>query len=121
MAGTICQLPDQPGIDGTKENFPLFSPLLSSRNLVQNPSYLGRREIGIDDQTCLLMEEFRIAILLELVSDMGCLARLPNDGIVDRKTSFLVPDNCCFPLVGNADAFDLIRTDTAFDKGACDD
>ena len=67
------------------------------------------------------MEEFRVAILLELVSDMGCLARLPDDGIVDRKTGFLIPDDSCFPLVGNTDSFNLIRTHTTLDKGARDD
>ena len=48
------------------------------------------------------------------------MARLPNNGIVDWKASILIPNNSCFPLIGNSDSFDLSWFDATFDKGTSD-
>ena len=66
------------------------------------------------------MEFFHIALAFQLFSQRSSLARLPNDSIVDRKTSILIPDDSCFTLVGDSDSFDLIRFYPTFDEGTCD-
>ena len=48
------QTPNQPGIDGTEQQFPFCSTFTSSGNMIQDPFDLRRTEIGIDNQTCFL-------------------------------------------------------------------
>ena len=48
------------------------------------------------------------------------MARLPDNGIVNWKSSILIPNNSCFSLVGNSDSFDLSWFDATLDKGTSD-
>ena len=48
------------------------------------------------------------------------MARLPDNGIVNWKSSILIPNNGCFSLVGNSDSFDLSWFDATLDKGTSD-
>ena len=118
VSRTVSQFPNQPSINGTKEQFTFFCSLLSAFYMVQYPTNLGSREVSIDDQTSLFVEFFHIALAFQLFSQRCCLTWLPNDSIVDRKTCFLIPDDSCFTLVGNPDCFNLVWLDTTFDESS---
>ena len=120
MSCAVSQFPNQPGIDSPKEQFALFSSFLCSLNMVQNPANLGSREVSVNNQTSLFVEFFHIALAFQLFSQRSSLARLPNDSIIDRKTCIFIPNDSCFTLVGDSDGFDLIRFDSTFDEGTCD-
>ena len=87
--------------------------------MVQNPANLSSREVSVNNQTSLFMEFFHIALAFQLFSQRSSLTRLPNDSIIDRKTSILIPDDSCFTLVGDSDSFDLIKFHTTFDESTC--
>ena len=120
MSRAVSQFPNQPGINGTKEQFALFSSFLRSLNMVQNPANLGSREVSINNQTSFFMEFFYIALAFKLFSQRSCLTRLPNDSIVDRKTCILIPYDSCLTLVGDPDGFDLVGFDSTFDESTGD-
>ena len=66
------------------------------------------------------MEGFYIALVFKFLSQWSSLTRLPDNGIVNRKPRVLIPNNCRFPLIGNANCFDLIGLDATFNKDLSD-
>jgi hypothetical protein len=57
--------------------------------------------------TGLPANEWSQTLLSEPVTSQGCPAILPDDGVADRLTRAPLPDDGCFPLVGDAHAFHL--------------
>ena len=64
MNGALRQLPDEPGFHRSKEQVPVLGTLSGSRYIVQDPFYLGSREISVDYQSCFFPEGIRKALLL---------------------------------------------------------
>ena len=56
------QLPNNPGIDGTKEQATLSSLLPCTGYIFQNPVQLGTGEISIQNKARLLAEHLSIAL-----------------------------------------------------------
>jgi hypothetical protein len=48
-----------------------------------------------------------VALLFELIAKGSLTTVLPNDRVIDGLTGFPIPNNCGFPLIGNADCFNI--------------
>ena len=103
------QLPHQPGVYRPKTKLPFFRPLPRTRNLIENPGNLGRREIGVNQQTCRLADILPPALFFQLFAQWCCPAALPNNCVIDRAASALFPNNRRLPLIGDPDGGDLLR------------
>ena len=103
------EFPDQPSIDRTEDELALLCSLLCALNMVENPADLRAGEIGIDRQARLVADLIHESLGLERLGDRCGLARLPDDGVVDRTARLLVPDNGRLALVRDADAGDVAR------------
>ena len=101
------ELPDEPGLHRSKQQFPFFRPLPGAGHIFQNPAQLGAGKIGVDDKAGLFPKAFRQPLCLQLVTVFTGAAALPDDGPADGLTGFPVPDNGCLPLVGDADGGDI--------------
>jgi hypothetical protein len=49
MRGPICELPDDPGIDGAEKQLPLESALAHISHVLEKPAYLRGRIISIKE------------------------------------------------------------------------
>src|SRR5690606_36052641 len=72
--------------------------------------------IGIDDQPRGFTDMVEHAVAFKLFADCRALAALPDDGVVDRSTAGLVPDDGGFALIGNTDGGHLIVADTSLSQ-----
>src|SRR5690554_3404395 len=114
MGLTIGQVPQQPGIDGTKRQLTGFSSLAGTLPIVQQPGNLGGRKIGINQQARAFNHQGLMAIRLELGAQRSGTAILPDNSVVDGLSGLTVPYNRRFPLIGNPDAGQVRRLDTGF-------
>ena len=103
------ELPDQPGVNGTEEQLAGIGPLSGPGHIVQQPFDLGAGEIGVRLQAGLMTDGVAIAPLHQVVNDIGGTAALPDDGVGNGFPGRFVPDDCGFPLVGDADGGDVRR------------
>ncbi|MNE23944.1 hypothetical protein D3C80_1172170 [compost metagenome] len=110
----LGHLPDEPGIDGTEQEFAAFCTLAGAFNVIQNPLHFGAREVRIHHQTGGAADVIFHAVALELLADFRRTTALPDDGVVDWFTGFTFPDNRGFTLVGDTNRRDFIGTDVGF-------
>src|SRR5690606_7940753 len=97
------QAPDEKSVDGAGEKLPLLGPPSGSLTLVEQPGDLRPGKIGIEQQAGLA-GKFRLQPLLREPSTKRRGAPvLPDNGVVDRLSGRLVPDNDSFALIGNTD------------------
>ena len=75
--------------------------------MVEDPSDLGRREIGVGDESGLAADEVGVAVGLQSLAKVGRASVLPDDGVVDGETGLAVPDDGGLSLVGEAEARDV--------------
>ena len=113
------QIPDQPCINGSKEQFTLFGPLPGVFHVIQNPFNLCPGKISIRDQPRCLLDKGFIALCLQILNDRCCSSALPDNGIVNRFTRLFIPDNRCLTLIGNTDAGNILRSDMCLPHGFC--
>ena len=109
------EFPDQISIDGAEKQFPFFGALFRSLDILQNPMQFGGGKIGIDHQSCCLAD-IRPFPLFQFLAEFGGAAALPDNGIADRLARLLIPDQRCFPLVGDADGGKLGRLNIPFQQ-----
>ena len=109
MHRTLRELPDKPAVDGAESEFPALGPLACARNVVQNPGHLRAREVGVDDETSLLLNQSLEPVTLQPVAEAGGPSILPDDCIVNRVAGDAVPDDARFALVGYADCGNVLR------------
>ena len=81
--------------------------------MIENPFDLGAGEVGVDQQTGVLPDVLLMARRLEFLTDLRGTAALPDNGVVNRAPGVLFPEDGGLPLVGDADAGDLIRGEVA--------
>src|SRR5690606_12629568 len=89
----LGHLPHQPAIDCAEQQLTAPRTLTAALDVIENPLELGPGEIGIDDQPRGFTDMVEHAVALELLADRRALAALPDDGVMDRPTAGLVPDN----------------------------
>ena len=102
------EVPDQPGVNGTEEQFALLGTLTGAGDIVQQPLDLGAGEVSVGNQTGLLADGIAIATGNQIVDDIGGTAALPDNGVVDGFAGCLIPDDGGFTLVGDADTGNVI-------------
>jgi len=101
--GAVGEAPEQEGVDGAERELAALGRRPRARDVVEEPSDLGRGEIGIDDETGrrrhLRLQAFR----LQGRARFRRAAILPDDRIGDRPAGRALPDQRRFALVDNPD------------------
>src|SRR5574344_1622301 len=111
------ELPDEPAVDGTKNQIASFSFSSGTFNIVEDPVYFRAGEICINDKTGLLLELINQASLLQAFADASRLTGLPYDCVVNRTARVLIPNNSGFTLVGDTDCSDIAGNETGLLQG----
>ena len=107
------QVPDQPGIDGAEQQIAHLRSLARTGHVIQDPLHLAGRKIRIGNKTRRGRDVVRSPALgADRFHDIGRAPALPHDGVAHRVTRAPVPEHGGFPLVGDADAFDVVGTQT---------
>ena len=113
------KLPDEPTVHGAEAEFAGLGLLASPGNVLKDPVDLGAGEVGVDDEARLLPDP--VGLVSESVAEFGGAAVLPDNGVVHGFAGFGVPDDGRFPLVGDADAGDVLAVDAHLGDGLGDD
>jgi len=114
------QVPDDPGIDITKQDFALLSLGAHTCHVVQDPFNLGSREIGCQRQADFGAEAILPAVFGELIAALIGAGILPYDCIVDRPASSFLPYYGGLALVGDAHCGNIRRIDIGLFQSARD-
>ena len=103
MDTAACQLPDQPGIHRSEEQFPGLSTPSGTGNMVQKPLDLRAGKIGVRNQAGFFTDGIPIAGRHQLIDGLGSAAALPYNCVGNRLSGFFVPDDRGLALIRNAD------------------
>ncbi len=114
MIFSITIVPNQPGINGSHTNIALTDSLLNSRYIINNPFYFSCRKICIDDQPCFLAYWFCVTLCLKFITNCSRSPALPYYRIAYRFSCILIPQHCCFSLVGYSNCSNLIWCNMGF-------
>src|SRR5262249_3486486 len=98
MDSTFRDTPHQKRVYVTEERLTPISLLAQYLDVVQNPLDFGAGEICIGHQARTLTDLLVEAFCLQSITDRDGQAALPDDGIENRFTSVLVPDDGRFSL-----------------------
>lgn len=101
------EFPDEPAIHRAKGDLAPMGPFASAVDVLQQPGKFGGTEIGINDETGLLLNQRLAAVGLECRAHRRSTPVLPYDGIVNRFTGGAVPQESGLALVRNSDADDV--------------
>ena len=107
------QIPDKPSVDVSEKKLAFFGQSSCFGNIIQNPLYLGSRKISVYYQAGFFSDRIGEAFFFKSIADIGGSAALPNYGIINGTACLFVPDNGCFPLVGNSDCSNLLGGNSA--------
>ena len=102
------EFPDQPAINGAEQQLAFACALSAAFDVIENPLELGAGEVGVGDQPCRFLDVVFQSVTLELLTDFGAAAALPDNRVVDRAAGFFFPYDGGFPLIGDADGRNLI-------------
>ena len=111
------QLPDDPGVHGPEQQFTAVGSFADPVDVVQEPADLGAGEVGGQRQAALGTEPVLALVTTEFAHEVVGAGVLPDDGVVDRLSGLLVPQQGGLALVGDADGGDLVGGDVAFLQG----
>jgi len=111
------QLPDQPGFHCAEQELAALSTGTDARDVLKDPAKFGSGEVGINHEAGLGAERVRQTLGLQRVAILTGAAALPDDGVIDGFTGFLIPNNGGFALVGNADRSNVRCRSTNFLHG----
>ena len=101
------KFPKEPSVDRAEGKLALFGLFTRTLHMVENPLDLRAREVGVDDETRLLLELLDEPLALQILADVCRLARLPNDGVVDWPARSPVPNDRRLALIRDADGSDV--------------
>ena len=114
------EVPQQPGVDGAEEQVASLGLFASALDVVEDPAHLRACRVGVDTQARGLTPAVRAFIPHELLTDGVRAGVLPDDGVVDRFTGVLVPDDSGFALVGDTDCLNVLGGDVAISESFTD-
>jgi len=103
------KVPDQPGIHGAEEQFAVFRALLAVFDMIEDVANLRAGKIRIDQKPGGLLHIIAPAFGNERFAERRRPAALPDNGVVDRQSGRLVPNDRGFALVGHTDGGNLAR------------
>ena len=112
MYGALGQVPDEPGIDGSKEQFALLCACPCPFHMVENPGNLAGGKIGVGDQTGLFLDLLAVSFLQQIVDEIRRSSALPDDRRVNGLARLFIPDDRGFPLIGDANGGNIRRSGT---------
>ena len=107
MSLATGQLPNEPGVNSTKNQIASLCTSTGALYIVQNPGNLGAGEVSIQSQAGLLLELIKIALCLQVLNDAGSLTGLPHNCVINRTASVLIPNYCGLTLVGDTHSCDV--------------
>jgi hypothetical protein len=119
-ARTAREPPDDPGFDRSEQGIAFFYPLARRLAVVEYPSQFGAGKISGQGKPCLLPEPVLSPVFCQSVAQFVCAGILPDNGVHVGLACLFVPYQCGFPLVCNADGFDVRALKAGFGKGATD-
>ena len=114
------EFPRQPGVDGAEGEPSFRRRLPRAVHMIENPLELRAGEIGVEDETGLLLNHRRMAQLLQRVAMLRRAAVLPHDGAVDGPAGRAIPHHGRLALVGDADGGDLVELNSSMSHGLGD-
>src|SRR5258708_39979744 len=91
MHGGAGQLPNQPTVNRSEGQLPVFRQFAGVRNVVQDPCDLAGGEIRVDHQPRTPLDQSFMTFGLELIAKAGGATILPDDGIAHRSSSLPIP------------------------------
>ena len=100
-------LPDQPGVDGTKQELAGPGRADDVGIAIQDPADLGAGEVGVDHQTRAFANGRLETPPGHRVALRRRLPALPDDGRVHRRAGGSVPDDGGLTLVGDPDRLQI--------------
>ena len=106
------QLPDEPGVDRAERQLARRGAGAGAGHVVENPADLAAREVGVDEQPGLLLDQRPGAVRLQPLAEVRGPPILPDDGVVDRLAGLAIPDDGRLALVGDADGGDVLGRQT---------
>lgn len=107
MGGAFCEVPDEPGVYGSKAQFAAFRAFSGAVDVVEYPADFTSAEIGVGDQAGFFGDLGAVGAGFESAAIIGSAAVLPNDRIVDGFSRAGVPDDGGLSLVCDADGGDF--------------
>ena len=105
--------PQEKTIHRAKRKLSARRPVPCPCYVVEDPRKLGRGKIRIQPQAGFLHDRGLDARVLQLAAMFRRAAILPDDRLVNALAGFPVPDERGFPLIGNANTGDHLRTHAA--------
>ena len=106
------ELPKKPCVNRAEGKLAFFRACACAFHMVEDPLDLRAREVGVDDESRLLLELIDETLTLQVLAYIRRLARLPDDGVVDRPSCRSVPDDRRLALVRDADGGDVTRDES---------
>ncbi len=101
------ELPDQPGVHGPEQDVAAARHRRQLGVTIENPSYFGAREVGVEQQARLAPHLGLAALAPQSLADGGVLPALPDDRGVHRLPRRAIPQDRGLPLVGDADRLEF--------------
>src|SRR5439155_3539407 len=122
--GVICRVdlstrefPNEPGVDRSEAELPLFRSGLCSLHVVEKPTDLVGGKIRVDHQARLVTKRLDQSAALELCAERRRAAVLPDDGARNCLASPPTPHESRLALVRDADRREFARGDAAAAQG----
>src|SRR5690606_20761578 len=101
--GASGEVPQGPGVGVAEQQVAGLSLVAGAVDVVQDPLHLRAGEVGGQGQTTDVLVLVRALVTPELGHDLVGAGVLPDDRVVGRLTSVLVPHHGRLALVGDAD------------------
>ena len=97
------ELPYQPAVNRAEEQLALLRFCARPFDMVENPFDLGAGKIRVNQKTRFFLELIHETLAFQILAYLGCLPRLPYDGVIHRAACRLVPHHGCLALICDAD------------------
>src|SRR6056297_3032923 len=94
-----CQIPQEPSVDSTEEQFSPLSSLARSIHIVEYPFYFASRKIRVNDKPCFFAYHFSVTWFHQFFAYGRSTFALPDYRIAYGFAASFVPNHSCFPLV----------------------
>ncbi len=102
------QAPQQEAVDGAGEDLAVAGARAQALVAVEQMLDLGAREVGVDHQAGLLLEQRLQTVGLESIADRRGDAALPHDRVRHRTPGRALPQHHRLALIGDADRGDVV-------------
>src|SRR4051812_9670551 len=93
------EIPEQPGINCSEGELAALSPPAGAVHMIEQPTQLASGKIGVDNQAGFTPDHIGVSRLFQLVTVGSRAAVLPDNGIMDRRAGFAVPDDGRLALI----------------------